>query len=42
MFVSLLLSHLQIPSHAFHLNRKLLSMLQQRFSKEDDKIQLKR
>jgi len=40
-FISLL-SHLQIPSHAFHLKRKLLSMLQnivqQDFSKEDNKI----
>jgi hypothetical protein len=41
MFMSLFLSHLQFPSHAFHLKRNLLSMLQQRFSKEDNKIQLK-
>jgi len=34
MFISLFLSHVQIPSHAFHLKRNLLSMLQQRFSKE--------
>jgi hypothetical protein len=41
MFMSLFLSHLQIPSHAFHLKRNLLSMLQQCFSKENNKIKLK-
>ncbi len=45
MFISLLLLHLQIPSHVFHFKRKYLNMLQntiqQSFSKEDNKVQLK-